>query len=198
MAAVFNGGPPPPGAPATQTALNMTITGGTGAFLGARGQAGLVMGRPTPSRTAQSSVREDPSLRRVIGGNQNTQVVYLLPAVRPHIIAAFHSDFTPVTQSNAARAGETIILRVTNLGPTRPAVSPGEVFPLDPLTIVNSPVEVLVNGRPAEVGNKVGWPQTTDVFRVDFQVPGNQQGGFVPVTVVNAWIPSARFDLPVR
>jgi uncharacterized protein (TIGR03437 family) len=198
MAAGFNGGPPPPGAPATQTALNMTVTGGTGAFLGARGQAGLVVGRPTPSRTAQSSVREDPSLRRLIGGNQNTQVVYLLPAVRPEIIAAFHSDFTPVTESSPAIAGETVILRVTSLGPTRPTLITGEVFPLDRPAIVNSPVDVLVGGRPVEVGNKIGWPNTTDVFRVDFQMPGNQHRGFVPVAVVSAWIPSARFDLPVR
>src|SRR5713101_2082841 len=47
----LNGGPPPPGAPSSLTQQNLTIVGGTGAFLGVRGQMGTTPSTP-PSRQA--------------------------------------------------------------------------------------------------------------------------------------------------
>ncbi len=58
------GGAPPPGAPASSARSNLIVTGGTGAFLGARGQAGQA--GPWTPRVA--SVTEDPANRRVNGG----------------------------------------------------------------------------------------------------------------------------------
>jgi len=58
------GGAPPPGAPPSSTRSNLIVTGGTGAFLGARGQAGQT--GPWTPRVA--SVTEDPANRRVNGG----------------------------------------------------------------------------------------------------------------------------------
>lgn len=64
-------GPPPPGAPPQIETGNYVVTGGTGIFLGARGQAGYriagVFGRP-------ASTNEDPSLRRAHGGGTATAV----------------------------------------------------------------------------------------------------------------------------
>src|SRR5258708_11280234 len=53
-------GAPPPGAPLAQTGDNLSITGGTGAFLGARGQAGAI--DLCPPRRA--TVAEDPARPR--------------------------------------------------------------------------------------------------------------------------------------
>jgi hypothetical protein len=39
----------------------------------------------------------------------------------------------------------------TGLGQTNPGVDPGQSFPSSPPATVNSPVEVMVNGKPAEV-----------------------------------------------
>src|SRR5437868_9851875 len=58
------GGAPPPGAPASFVRSNLIVTGGTGAFRGARGQAGGA--GPWTPRVA--SVTEDPANRRVNGG----------------------------------------------------------------------------------------------------------------------------------
>jgi hypothetical protein len=69
------GGAPPPGAPASFVRSNLIVTGGTGAFRGARGQAGGA--GPWTPRVA--SVTEDPANRRVNGGG----VVSIVLQVRP-------------------------------------------------------------------------------------------------------------------
>jgi hypothetical protein len=65
------GGAPPPGAPASSARSNLIITGGTGVFLGARGQAGQT--GPWTPRVA--SVTEDPANRRVNGGGVESIVL---------------------------------------------------------------------------------------------------------------------------
>jgi hypothetical protein len=68
------GGAPPPGAPANVTLSNMIVTGGTGAFLGGRGQAG--QDGPWTARIA--SVSENPANRRLNGGGTESIVLQLL------------------------------------------------------------------------------------------------------------------------
>ena len=67
MAIGWGGTPPPPGAPTSCLAANMTITGGTGAFLGVRGQ-GAQCGNTVGPRLA--SVVEDPANRRINRGRE--------------------------------------------------------------------------------------------------------------------------------
>jgi hypothetical protein len=71
MAAGLNGGPRPPGSPLTQVISNAAVVGGTGVFLGVRGQMGL-----SQAGSRATSGQEDPSLRRVHGAN-NTRPRYL-------------------------------------------------------------------------------------------------------------------------
>lgn len=74
MASGFARGVPPPGAPAEQTLDNLTITGGTGAFFGVRGQGGLIdVGHPR-----QASVAEAPAERRTLGGAERSYILKLL------------------------------------------------------------------------------------------------------------------------
>ncbi len=75
-------GSPPPGAPLAQTGDNLTIVGGTGAFLGVRGQAGVIdLGSPR-----QTSVVEDPASRRTLSGAKRSYVLHLLPLSTPEIL----------------------------------------------------------------------------------------------------------------
>jgi hypothetical protein len=69
------GGAPPPGAPASFVRSNLIVTGGTGAFLAARGQAGGA--GPWTPRVA--SVTEDPANRRVNGGGVVSIVLQVCP-----------------------------------------------------------------------------------------------------------------------
>lgn len=134
MSLGFSGGPPPPGAPATDRG-NEAIVGGTGAFLGARG---LVGGTGGAGRAA--SMTEDPGNRRINGGAPNSLIIRLIPMSLPQAIqtptgpAITHSrDFTLVSASKPAAAGEVLSLFATGLGPTVPSVETWTSFSFEPL-----------------------------------------------------------------
>ena len=176
------------------TATNFAIVGGTGAFLGARGQLGQARTPQTvPFRLG--SMAEDPANRRVNGGGRVRYILHLFPMAVPQIVvtsagpAVTHSsDFALVTASNPAAAGEILSLFATGLGPTRPGVDPGKPFPSSPPAVVNSPVEVKVNGKPAEVLAAVGFPGAVDGYQVNFRVPPDTARGVATIQVIAAWI----------
>ena len=192
----FSGPIPPPGVSEANLAQNIAIIGGTGAFLGARGQINSVSGMAT-SRAA--SITEDPANRRIYGGGMRRDVFHVLPAQRPAITRVLHSsDFSPVTDTNPARKGETLILDATGLGPVRANVPPGVPFPQSPLAEVNSPLEAHVNGVSTATGNKIGWPNRIGSYRVDIRVPESTSPGTARLRLTAAWIPSAEVSIPVR
>ena len=197
------GGPAPPGAPLAMTGNAGAIVGGTGAFLGVRGQAGQPQPNPIAARFA--SITEDPANRRTNGGGRVRVVLQVIPMFRPEIVvtpggpAVTHSsDFSLVTASKPAAAGETLSAFVTGLGPTRPGVDPGKPFPASPPAVVNSPVEVTVNGRPAEVLAAVGYPGAVDSYQVNFRVPSETARGTATVQVTAAWIAGPEVRIAVQ
>jgi uncharacterized protein (TIGR03437 family) len=200
MASGFARGVPPPGATPDWQFDNMTITGGTGAFLGVRGQAGVIdLGSPR-----QASVTEATSNRRVLGGAKRSYVLEVLPMSVPQIVATasgpgvFHADFSAVTTARPAKAGEILIARATGLGPTRPGIDPGQPFPLDAEQEVNSPVDVTVDGQTAEVINKIGWPGLVDTYRVDFRLPNATGTGMAAIQLTAAWIAGFSVTIPIQ
>ena len=195
----------PPGSPAGASQHNFTVSGGTGAFLGVRGQASFkqqsVAGRAV-------SMMEDPAYRRVNGGGRRAEIFHLIPMVWPEVMslpsgpAIYHGDdFSPVTAEKPARAGEMLIMSVSGLGPVRPNLDPGKPFP--PLAeakvhVVNSPVEVTVNGKAALVVNALGWWSMNNVYRVDFRVPDGTAAGTATLGLSVAWINGPEVKIPVR
>jgi hypothetical protein len=179
------------------------VTGGIGAFFGMRGQMGSPAPANAPPLPPQRPIRaastsEDPGRRRVLGGGTARVVFTLIPAERPEIQIAYHEDFSPITSARPARPGELIILRVTGLGPLVPGTLPSgtEPFP-NPAVEVNSPVEATAGGLAADVLNKVGWPGTTNSYRVDVRLPGGIAPGETSLRLASAWIPGPDFRLPV-
>ena len=110
----------------------------------------------------------------------------------------FHGDYTPVNAVSPARAGETLIVHAKGLGPTTPSLNPGDPFPREPLAIVTSPVEVLVNGKTASAINQIGVPGTTDTYRIDFRMPDETPAGTANVQISAAWVKGAAVGIPVR
>ena len=102
------------------------------------------------------------------------------------------------TLAKPARAGESLILTITGLGPTRPGLTPGRPFPDTPTQEVNSPLEVTVNGKPADVMNKFGWPGTTDTYRVDIRVPDGTASGTATLQITAAFIAGREMKIPVQ
>ena len=192
----LSGGVAAVGAP-TGSGGNLVVAGGTGAFVGARGQMAtrLLPGGPGP-RTA--SVTEDPSRRRNYPGGGRVQfVVQLFPMTRPEIVNVWHSDFSPVTAAKPVRADENLILAVRGLGPTRPGFDPGVPFPANPPQIVNSPIEITAGGQPVEPLVQIGWPGEQNLYRVDFRMP-KTSGSTAALQLTAAWIGAPPFTIPVQ
>jgi uncharacterized protein (TIGR03437 family) len=202
----YGGGPVPPGAPLTATGgNNFAITGGTGAFLGARGQMEVAANPPGVANQRAASITEDPANRRLNGGGTQQYVLHLIPMSAPQILttssglAVTHSsDFSLVTASKPAAASEVLSLFATGLGPTVPAVDPGQPFPSSPLTAVNSPVEVKVNGKAAEVLSAVGFPGAVDGYQVNFRMPPDTAKGSANIQVSAAWIAGPAVQIAVQ
>jgi hypothetical protein len=201
----FSGGNVPPGAPSGPRGGNWAIVGGTGAFLGARGQVEGWGGTQFSQGGRAASIAEDPANRRVNGGGTFRFTLHVIPMSRPEIVTnsngpavAHSSDFTPVNESTPATPGEILSLRVTGLGPVRPGVDPGQPFPPDPLAVVNSPVEVTINGISAEVLGAVGCPGSVDTYQVNFRMPPDAASGAATLQVTAAWITGAPVSIAVH
>jgi hypothetical protein len=201
----FIGGNGPPGAPKDMPAGGgYIVTGGSGAFFGVRGYF-----QTTPNITPErvTSACEDPSLRRANAGTLGKRqgVLYLVPLSFPQILttsagpAVVHaSDSRLVTAGNPAKTGEIIALYASGLGPTRPGVDPGQPFTADPLQVVSSPVQVLVNGNPADVLYAGGYPGAVDGYQVNFRVPDGATQGQVSLQLTSAWIAGPPVSISVR
>lgn len=199
-----SGSPTPPGPPVD--GQNNAIVGGTGAFFGARGQKGVrnnLLAGAVNARTA--SITEDPAKRRLNAGGHVLFVLYVIPMSRPEIAitasgpAVVHSnDFSLVSASKPATAGEILSLFATGLGPTRASLDPGQPFPSSPLAVVNSPLAVTVNGISAELLGAVGYPGSVDGYQVNFRLPPDTPKGIVSVQLSAAWIPGAPVSIPVQ
>ncbi len=195
MSMGFSGGPTPPGAPSGPTGGNWAIVGGTGIFLGARGQV-AGWGGTQFARAQSASMAEDPLNRRVYHQAGIFRfTLHVIPMSWPEIAttssgpAITHSsDFTLVSASKPAAPGEALSLFATGLGPVNPGVDPGQPFPSSPLAAVNSPVQVTVNGKPAEVLGAVGYPGSADGYQVNFRVPSDTPKGTAAIQVIAAWI----------
>src|SRR5205807_7998468 len=126
----ITGGPPPLGAPKSGATGTFAVIGGTGAFLGARGQAATIMNSHRPTSTL-----ENPINRRTFPAGLWKLVVELIPMRTPDVTltatgpAIVHAiDFSPVTAAKPAHSGEVLTMFASGLGPTRPGVDPGQVF----------------------------------------------------------------------
>src|SRR5690348_15890971 len=118
---------------------------------------------------------EDSANRRLNGGGSQRWIVHLFPMSAPQLAitpggyaVTYSGDFSPITASTPGAAGEILSLFASGLGPVNPGVDPGQPFPSSSLTIVNSPVGVTVNGKPAEVLRAVGYPGAVDGYQVNF------------------------------
>ena len=116
--------------------------------------------------------------------------------------AVFHaSDFSAVTPEKPARAGEWLVMSAANLGPTRPRIDAGKAFPAwqaGKEHVVNSPVEVTINGKTAPVISAIGWPGMNNVYRVDFRVPEGTAAGTATLGLSVAWIDGPEVKIPVK
>lgn len=193
----FSRGPRAPGAPADVTLDALTITGGTGAFFGIRGQAGLVdLGSPR-----QATVVEAPANRRVLGGAKRSYLLQIIPMSTPEVAitssgpAVVHADSTLVSTARPAKAGEVITIYALGLGPTR-VVPFGAPFPVSG-TPVASPIDVAVNGSAADVLYAGGYPGATDGYQINVRLPASLSRGAARLKISFAWMEGLSVEIPI-
>jgi uncharacterized protein (TIGR03437 family) len=97
------------------------------------------------------------------------------PGVGP--AAAQHADFSPVTQSNPAKVGETLMLYMTGLGAVTPAVADGAAALAKPLSLAVADIGVFVDGQNATVAFKGLSPNFAGLYQVNFVVPSGVSSG---------------------
>ena len=162
------------------------VTGGSGAFLGTTGVHG-----PMQAISVQR------------GGKVGVTFT-LYPRSRPTIVttsagpAVVHQDGKQVTSANPASAGELLTLYATGLGPTTPVVDPGQPFPQSSAYPANAPVDVLVNGQPAEVLGAVGYAGAVDGYQVNFRFPAGIPAGTASLQLTAAWIPGSSVSIATK
>jgi uncharacterized protein (TIGR03437 family) len=66
------------------------------------------------------------------------------------------------------------------------------------MAAVNSPVEMTVNGKAAEVIGAVGYPGAVDAYQVNFRLPPDTVRGPATIQVTAAWISGAPVSIPVQ
>ena len=76
--------------------------------------------------------------------------------------------------------------------------NPGKPFPSDVLVAVNSPVDVTVNGKSADMLVAVGFPGAVDGYQVNFRVPSDTPKGAAVIQVSAAWIAGPAVSIPVQ
>ncbi len=132
-------------------------------------------------------------------------VLHVIPMSVPQIGTASggpaiipSSGFPPVPASKPAAAGESLSHLAIGLGPSRPGVDPRKPLPATPPAVVNSPVYMTVNAKPAEVLAAVGLPGAVDGYQVLFRVPPDAAKGMATVQVSAAWIAGPSVTIAIQ
>ncbi len=194
------GGASPVGAPKAGVTGNFAVIGGTGAFLGARGQAATIM-----NNHRATSTLENPINRRTFPSGLWKLAIQLIPMAAPEVLstnagpAIVHaSDYSPVTLAKPAQRGEILTLLASGLGPTRPGVEPGQMFTASPAQVANSPIEVLVNGNAGDALYAGGYPNTVNTYQVNFRIPSDTASGMAAIQLRAAWIAGTEVSIPIQ
>ncbi|MEK7617829.1 MAG: IPT/TIG domain-containing protein, partial [Patescibacteria group bacterium] len=76
----------------------------------------------------------------------------------------------------ASTPGQAVSMYLTGCGPTVPAVSTGQIGPMDPLALTLFPVRLAFNGQEAEVLYSGLTPGFIGVCQINFVLPGQSTG----------------------
>jgi uncharacterized protein (TIGR03437 family) len=113
----------------------------------------------------------------------NVNVAAVAPAIffGPVPAVLKNSDFSLVSATNPARAGDIVVVYATGLGATTPAIATGALAPSG--TLANTAtVTATVNGQDAPVIGSVASPGYAGLYQVAIRIPAGITGN-VPIVI---------------
>jgi uncharacterized protein (TIGR03437 family) len=155
------------------------------------------------------SAQQQVSAVGVVNGQLTLPVSVGLVPITPGIaaladgtlIAQHSADYSLVTSSSPAHAGETLIMYLVGMGQTNPKVSSGAASPgANPgevaATVTVQPT-VMVDGQKANVPFAGLTPGGVGLYQIDFTVPSTARAGTLSVTVSQGTVSANPTTLPV-
>lgn len=117
--------------------------------------------------------------------------------------AILHADYSLVTPSNPAKAGETLQLYVTGLGSVTPSVADGASAPSSPLSTVDENIGVTIidnngNTADAQVSFQGLAPGFAGLYQVNFVVPSGLASGLGEIILISEDGSAAQAKLYVK
>jgi uncharacterized protein (TIGR03437 family) len=103
--------------------------------------------------------------------------IFTNPANGLGYAAALHSDYSLVTPSHPAVAGETISVYLTGLGAVTPSVADGALAPMDTLSKTNNAITADIAGVTATVGFAGLAPGLAGLYQVNLTIPSGLSAG---------------------
>jgi uncharacterized protein (TIGR03437 family) len=109
-----------------------------------------------------------------------------------------NADFSLVTASNRAKAGDVLLLYLTGLGQTTPATKTGELVSGDALRNTGT-VTATIGGTNATVVYSIASPGAAGLYQVALTVPsGVTTGNAVPIIVTMNGVRSNAANIPIQ
>ncbi len=79
--------------------------------------------------------------------------------------------------------------------PRHPSVEIRKPCPANPVAVERSPIEVTVNGEPAEIFGAVDYPCAVDGYQVNFRIPADMVPATATIQLSAAWISRDAFRI---
>jgi uncharacterized protein (TIGR03437 family) len=111
---------------------------------------------------------------------------------------AKNADFSLVSASNPAAAGEVLSIFCTGLGAVTPAVASGLLAPAGPIALTLAQPTVTVGGRDAEVLASALAPGFVGLNQVAIRMPSGVPAGNQPVVITSGGVRSNAAPMAVR
>ena len=110
-----------------------------------------------------------------------------------------NADFSIVSSSNPAHAGDVLVFYATGMGQTKPALITGQTVPLGPPYYNTGPVTVTIGGLDAQVFYSIAAPPyVAGLYQMAVRVPSGMPLGNPPVVATSGGIQSNTVTIAVE
>jgi uncharacterized protein (TIGR03437 family) len=124
-----------------------------------------------------------------------------MAAVAPalYTFAFENSNFSLVSASNPAHAGDVLVFYTTGMGQTSPALATGQTTPEGPPFYNTAPVTVSMGGvSQSAIYSIASPPYVAGLYQLAFTVPSGLGSGSVPVVATSGGLQSNTVMVPVQ